>query len=67
MSMDISMNTSAALAQNATSDVGMAVLKKAMNIEAQSSMALINAIPHPPQQSAANLPPNLGQNINVTA
>lgn len=67
MSMDISMNTSAALAHNASSDVGMAVLKKAMNIEARSSMALINAIPQPPQQSAANLPPNLGRNINVTA
>ena len=67
MSMDISMNTSAALAQNASSDVGMAVLKKAMDIEARSSMALINAIPQPPRQSAANLPPNLGQNINVTA
>lgn len=66
-SMDISMNTSAALAQNASSDVGMAVLKKAIDIEAQSSMALIDAIPQPPQQSAANLPPNLGQNINVTA
>ncbi|CAG0937865.1 hypothetical protein GALLN_00026 [Gallionellaceae bacterium] len=65
--MDISMNTSAALAQKAGSDVGMAVLKKAMDIEARSSMALINAIPQPPQQSAANLPPNLGQNVNVTA
>lgn len=67
MSMDISMNTSAALAQNTSSDVGMAVLKKAIDIQARSSMALINAIPQPPQQNAANLPPNLGQNINVTA
>jgi len=58
------MNTSAALAQNAGSDVGLAVLKKAMDSEAQSAAALINALPQPPQQ---NLPPNLGRNINVTA
>lgn len=61
------MNTSAALAQNTSNEVGMAVLKKAIDIEGQGSMALINAIPQPPQQSAANLPPHLGQNINVTA
>ena len=61
------MNMSAALAQNSSNEVGMAVLKKAMDIETQSSMALINAIPQPPQQSAANLPPNLGQNINIAA
>jgi hypothetical protein len=61
------MNTSAALVQNSGDAVGMAVLKKAIDIEAQSAMALIAAIPQPPQQSAANLPPNLGQNINTTA
>lgn len=65
--MDISMNTSAALAQSASNDIGVAVLKKAIDAEAQGAMALINAIPQPPQQSAANLPPNLGQNINITA
>lgn len=62
--MDISMNASAALAQDANDAIGLAVLKKAMNIEAQGVMALINAIPQP---AAASLPPNLGQNINVTA
>ena len=61
------MNTSAAIAQTASDNVGMAVLKKAMDSETQGAMALINAIPQPPQPSAANLPPNLGQNINVTA
>ncbi|MCK9201921.1 MAG: YjfB family protein [Gallionella sp.] len=65
--MNVNMNTSAALVQNAGDAVGMAVLKKAIDIEAQSAMALIAAIPQPPQQSAANLPPNLGQNINTTA
>lgn len=33
--------------------------------EAQNAMALISAIS--PQQSAANSPPHLGQNINTTA
>lgn len=61
------MNTSAALVQNTSTDAGMTVLKKAIDIEAQSLMALINAIPQPTQQSAANLPANLGRNINVTA
>jgi hypothetical protein len=64
MSMDISMNTSAALAQNTSSDIGLTVLKKAMDAEAQGAVALINAIPQPLQQ---NLPSNLGRNINVTA
>jgi len=62
--MDISMNTSAALAQNTSSDIGLTVLKKAMDAEAQGAVALINAIPQPLQQ---NLPSNLGRNINVTA
>lgn len=65
--MNVNMNTSAALVQNASDAVGVAVLKKANDIQAQTAMALINAIPQPPQQSAANLPPNLGQNINTTA
>lgn len=61
------MNISTALAQTTSGDVGMAVLKKAIDSEAQGAMALINALPQPTQPSAANLPPNLGQNINVTA
>ena len=65
--MNVNMNTSAALAQNTSTEVGMAVLKKSIDIESQSAMALINAIPQAPQQSATNLPPNLGQNINTTA
>lgn len=65
--MDINMNISAAVARTASDDVGMAVLKKSIDSEAQAAMALINAIPQPPQTSSANLPPNLGRNINVTA
>jgi hypothetical protein len=46
--------------------VGMAVLKKAMDIDASSAAALIDAIPAAPA-AAHNLPPHLGQNINTTA
>jgi hypothetical protein len=56
--------SSASLVPNATDVVGVSVLRKAIDIEAQSAMALINAIPQP---QSANLPPNLGQNINTTA
>lgn len=46
-------------------EVGVAVLKKALDMEASTALALLQAIPAMP--SAANLPPNLGQNINTTA
>lgn len=65
--MNVNMNISANLAKNSSDEVGLAVLKKAIDIEAQSAMALINAIQQPPQQNAANLPPHLGQNINTVA
>lgn len=44
-------------------EVGVAVLKKALDIQASSAMALINALPPIPP----SLPPNLGQNVNTTA
>ena len=65
--MDINMNTSAGLAQTINNNVGIAVLKKSIDSEAQGAMALINAIPQPPQSNSTNLPSNLGQNIDVTA
>lgn len=46
-------------------DVGMAVLKKSMDIASNSASELLAAIPAPPP--AANLPGNLGQNINTAA
>lgn len=68
--MNVNMNTSTALASAAgqsTGDAtGIAVLKKAMQIEAQNAQQLIDAIPKV-EKTAANLPPNLGQNINTTA
>jgi len=65
--MNVNMNASASMNPNPGDVVGLTVLKKAIDVEAQAAMALINAIPQPSQPSAANLPPNLGQNINTTA
>lgn len=45
--------------------VGVAVLKKAQDIQASSAAALIEAIP--PVPSAPNLPSHLGNTINTTA
>lgn len=42
--------------------VAVAVLKKAIDVQAGAAMALVNALPAPP-----NLPANLGQNVNTTA
>jgi hypothetical protein len=61
--MDI--NSVSGLATNTA--VQTAVLKKAIDIQAQSALALIESIPQPQPVNPANLPPNLGQNINTTA
>ncbi|HZW24897.1 MAG TPA: YjfB family protein [Gallionella sp.] len=63
--MNVNINTSAAPVRDSGDAVGLSVLKKAIDIEAQSAMALIAALPQPPQP--ANLPPHLGRNINTTA
>jgi hypothetical protein len=42
--------------------VGISALKKAVDIEANDALSLVQAVP--PVQ---NLPPHLGNNINVTA
>ncbi|MEC4721818.1 YjfB family protein [Noviherbaspirillum sp. CPCC 100848] len=53
------------MASTATSQaVNVAVMKKAMDIQASSAAALLQALP---PVSSANLPPHLGQNINTTA
>lgn len=64
--MDVSAITNAANAFSTTQvgdAVQVAVLKKALDIEAQGAIALINALPQP----AVNLPVHLGQNINTVA
>ncbi|MDC8757436.1 YjfB family protein [Janthinobacterium fluminis] len=45
--------------------VGMAVLKKAQDIQSSTATALIEALP--PVQSTPNLPAHLGSRINTTA
>jgi len=65
--MNINMNISLALAQSSSDVVGMKVLKKSIDVEAQAAVSLINSIPQPPIQNATSLPPHLGRNINTTA
>lgn len=63
--MDVSTigNLSSALAQGQTGDaVGIQVLKKAMQIEAQNASQLIEAAA---QSAPTNNPPNLGNNVDV--
>ncbi len=57
--MDISGVQTASIASNVGQNdaVGIAVLKKAMDIQEQSAVQLIQSIPE--------LPDNLGQNVNV--
>ena len=50
---------------NVGDSVQMSMLKKAMSVEAQGVMSLIDALPT--QQPAPSLPSHLGQNINTTA
>lgn len=68
--MNVNTNTSTALAsiagQSAGDAAGVSELRKAMQqAEAQNAQKQ----PEAPKQekTAANLPPNLGQNINTTA
>lgn len=61
--MDISSvgSLSTAMAQSATGDaVGTLVLKKAMDIQAQTALALLQAVPQLP-----NNPPNLGNSVDI--
>lgn len=58
------MNTGSIPASSLGSEVAISVLRKALDIEAQNALLLINAI-SPPQQPS--LPPNLGNTINTTA
>ena len=68
--MNVNMNASVALAsatgQNTGDAVGLSVLKKAIDMQAQSAAALVNALSQP-EKNSTNLPPNLGQNVNTTA
>ena len=63
--MDVSSvaSLSSSVAQMKTGDaVGISVLKKAMEIEAQGALQLLQALP-----PAANNPPHLGNKVDVRA
>lgn len=65
--MEVNGIASLATSMSATKtnqEVGLAVLKKALDAERAGAAALLNAIPSP---SSSNLPSHLGQNINTTA
>lgn len=69
--MNVNMNTSttamASVAGQSSGDAaGVSMLKKAMEIEAKNMQQLINST-STPEKTSANLPPNLGQNVNTTA
>jgi hypothetical protein len=46
-------------------EVGLAMLKKAQQIQSSTASQLLNAVQSPP--SVQNLPANLGNTINTTA
>jgi len=63
---------SAALAQQKASlqsEAQVSMLKKAIDIQAEGALALINSVPQvqSTQLSTQGLPDNLGKNINTTA
>ncbi|KUJ74271.1 hypothetical protein AVO42_02325 [Thiomicrospira sp. XS5] len=47
-------------------EVQVSMLKKAMDVQTQGALSLIEALPAP-TPSTQGLPANLGNNINVTA
>jgi hypothetical protein len=61
------MDINAIPAQVNNVDAGTSVQKKAMDIQSQTAMILINSILQTPSAPAVNLPSHLGQNINTTA
>ena len=61
-----SLSTAMATAQT-DQTIGIDVLKKSIDLASTSALELLQAVPPPASSSAANLPSNLGQNINTTA
>lgn len=60
----IAMLATSMTQQRTNQDVAVAVLKKAMEVQATTAGALLSALPPVP---ALNLPSHLGQTINTTA
>jgi hypothetical protein len=64
MNISSAGSSTAAASQAGTGDaVAISVLKKSLDIQAQSAMQLIQALPLP----STNNPPNLGNNVNTFA
>ncbi|GAA5786533.1 hypothetical protein GCM10007860_10370 [Chitiniphilus shinanonensis] len=61
--MDISLVNAASNAEPAQAAVANNVLRKSLDIQQQSVMSLLQAVPQP----ATVNPPNLGQNVDVRA
>jgi len=61
------MDINPASGQLSSVSAGTSVLKSAIGMQAQTAMILIDSISQTQAVSPANLPPNLGQNINTTA
>lgn len=69
--MDISPNQAVSMAMStqqvqAQQEAQISMLKKAMDMQGQSALALIESLPSA-TPSTQGLPPNLGNNINTTA
>jgi hypothetical protein len=66
MSVSSIASLSTAMATTQTDqNIGVAVLKKSIDIASNGVLELLSAVPSP--TPAANLPSNLGQNVNTTA
>ncbi len=66
--MDVSSLAAAATAYKAQmvgDAIAVTVLRKALDVQAQDALALVQALPQVTPSSA--LPENLGQNLNVVA
>lgn len=68
--MEISPNAAVSMAVNmkqtqAHQEVQIAAFKKAMDIQVQGALALIEALPTPP--SSKGLPAHIGNNVNTVA
>ncbi|MBU1776224.1 MAG: YjfB family protein [Gammaproteobacteria bacterium] len=61
------MNIIPSSAQATSVAAGTSVLKRAIDMQAQTALILIDSIPQTQPVNPANLPPNLSQNINTTA
>ena len=60
------MDINSISAQTTNVSAGTSVLKKALDLQSQTAMILIDSIAQAQLTPAVNLPPHLGQNINTT-